>query len=159
MSDKSTTQMSFRVDKQLRKAIEDTAKEWNMPASAVVRQVLEHAFFGSNPISGVLSDHVLTADSPVFECKRKEQEALAEPVETKKSGEKLAQKSKTTFLKHQSYLPEDATMWQHRHKGQEYASITHSGDVLAVFRIQPRGTLRRLVRPPKPIAAAVALVA
>lgn len=159
MNDKSSTQMSFRAGPKLRKAIETSATEWNMPASAVVRQVLEHAFFGSNPISGVLADHVLTAESPVFERDPKEQETLAEPVDTQKSGETLAQKSKTLFLRHQSYLPEDVMMWHHRHKEQEYASITHSGDVLAVFRVQPRGTLRRLVRPPKPIAAAAALIA
>jgi hypothetical protein len=159
MNDKRTTQLFFHAGPKLRKAIEDSATEWNMPASAVVRQVLEHAFFGSSPISGVLADHVLTADSPVFERERKDQEKLAEPVNTQKSGEKLAQKSRSLFLKYQSYLPEDATVWHHSYKGQEYASITQSGDVLAVFRVQPRGTLRRLVRPPKPIAAAAALIA
>ena len=82
-----------------------SAKFWNM------------RFFGSNPISGVLADHVLTADSPVFEHDAKEQETLAGPVDTQISGEKLAQKSKSLFLKHQSYLPEDAKLWHHRHKG------------------------------------------
>ncbi|MCP4317931.1 MAG: hypothetical protein GY789_18390 [Hyphomicrobiales bacterium] len=130
-----------------------------MPASAVVRQILEQAFFGPDPISGVLADHVLTVDSPVFERDPKEQKTLADPVDTQKTVEKLAQKARALFLKHQSYLPEDATMWRHRYKGQEYTSITHSGEVLAVFRIQPRGTLLRLVRPPKPIAAAAALIA
>lgn len=157
MDNTNRTQMSFRAGPKLRKAIEDSASEWNMPASAVVRQVLEHAFFGPDPISGVMADHALTAHSPVFEHDPKQQKTLAEPVNTAKSGDRLAQKSKALFLKHQSYLPDDATMWHHSHKGQEYASITHSGDVLAVFRVQPRGTLRRLVRPPKRIAAAAAL--
>ncbi|MEM1198154.1 MAG: hypothetical protein AAGI06_02485 [Pseudomonadota bacterium] len=159
MDNTSRTQMSFRAGPKLRKAIEDSATEWNMPSSAVVRQVLEHAFFGPDPISGVMANHVLAAESPVFEHDTKQQQSLAEPVNTARSGEKLAQKSKALFLKHQSYLPDDATMWHHSHKGQEYASITHSGDVLAVFRVQPRGTLRRLVRPPKRIAAAAALSA
>lgn len=157
MDDKSRTQMSFRAGPKLRKAIEDSAAEWNMPASAVVRQVLEHSFFGPDPISGVMSAHVLSAESPVFEHDAKAQESLAGPVNTAQPGEKLAQKTRALFLKHQSYLPDDATMWHHSHKGQEYASITHSGDVLAVFRVQPRGTLRRLVRPPRRIAAAAAL--
>ncbi len=157
MNDTTNTQMSFRAGPKLRKAIEDSAKEWNMPASAVVRQVLEHAFFGPDPISGVLADHALTADSPVFERDPEEQATLASRVDTRKSEDKLAQKTKARFLKHQSYLPEDVALWHHHFKDQEYASITHSGDVLAVFRVQQRGTLRRLVRPPKPIAAAAAL--
>jgi hypothetical protein len=159
MNEKKPAQMSFRPGPELRKAIDKSAAAWNMPASAVVRQILEQAFFGPDPLSGVMADHVMTVDSPVLEGDTKEQKKLAGPVDTRKTVDKLAKKTRALFLKHQSYLPDDASMWHHSYKGQEYASITHSGQVLAVYRVQPRGTLRRLVRPPKPIAAAAALTA
>jgi hypothetical protein len=96
--------------------------------------------------------------SPALELSEFERGKLALGVISKPADDQIARRALSTLVRHEGNLPALREVWTHHFDEMDFISVIAPEGVQAVFRYRNAGALRRLSRPPRPIAAAVSLI-